>query len=82
MSCSSIAARIVFNSSIEDLESRYREVTVHPGQLAAATGAQADERSARSLVAASCSSIHVDRQQLAALGEVRTVGLADLFVAA
>jgi ABC-2 type transport system ATP-binding protein len=72
--------RIVFNSSIEDLESRYLEVTVRPEQLAAArTLKPIHEREVlgRSILLFD----HVDRQQLAALGEVRTVGLADLFVA-
>jgi len=72
--------RIVFNSSMEDLESRYLEVTVHPGQLAAARALKPmNEREVlgRSILLFD----HVDRQQLAALGEVRTVGLADLFVA-
>jgi ABC-2 type transport system ATP-binding protein len=74
------SGRIVFNSSIEELESRYLEVTVHPGQLAAARALKPiHEREVlgRSILLFD----HVDRQHLAALGEVRTVGLADLFVA-
>jgi ABC-2 type transport system ATP-binding protein len=72
--------RIVFNSSIEDLESRYLEVTVHPDQLAAARALK--PMSEREVLGRSILLFdHVDRQQLAALGEVRTVGLADLFVA-
>jgi ABC-2 type transport system ATP-binding protein len=72
--------RIVFNSSIEDLESRYLEVTVRPGQLDAARALKPmyeREVLGRSILLFD----HVDRQQLAALGEVHTVGLADLFVA-
>jgi ABC-2 type transport system ATP-binding protein len=72
--------RIVFNSSIEDLESRYLEVTVRPDQLASAHALKPiHEREVlgRSVLLFD----HVDRQQLATLGEVRTVGLADLFVA-
>jgi ABC-2 type transport system ATP-binding protein len=72
--------RIVFNSSMEEFESRYAEVTVRPEQVDAA-------RALRSIPQHSalwhnvflfCS---VDRQHLAALGEVRTPGIADLFVA-
>jgi ABC-2 type transport system ATP-binding protein len=72
--------RIVFNSSIEELESRYLEVTVRPDQLAAARALKPmNEREVlgRSILLFD----HVDRQQLSALGEVHTVGLTDLFVA-
>jgi ABC-2 type transport system ATP-binding protein len=72
--------RIVFNSSIEDLESRYLEVTVRPEQTAAARALkpiQEREVLGRSILLFD----HVDRQQLAALGEVRTARIADLFVA-
>jgi ABC-2 type transport system ATP-binding protein len=72
--------RIVFNSSIEDLESRYLEVTVRPEQTAAARALKPiHEREVlgRSILLFD----HVDRQQLALLGEVRTVRIADLFVA-
>jgi ABC-2 type transport system ATP-binding protein len=72
--------RIVFNSSLEDLESRYLEVTVRPEQTAAARALQPiHEREVlgRSILLFD----HVDRHQLAALGEVRTARIADLFVA-
>ncbi len=72
--------RIVFNSSLEDLESRYLEVTVRPEQAAAARALKPiHEREVlgRSILLFD----HVDRQQLAALGEVRTARIADLFVA-
>ena len=72
--------RIVFNRSMEDVESRYREVAVHPDQLAAARALHPiHERPGigRSVLLFD----GPDRQQLAALGEVRTPGLADLFVA-
>jgi ABC-2 type transport system ATP-binding protein len=72
--------RIVFNSSIEDLESRYFEVAVRPEQTAAARALKPiHEREVlgRSILLFD----HVDRQQLAALGEVRTARIADLFVA-
>jgi ABC-2 type transport system ATP-binding protein len=72
--------RIVFNSSLEDLESRYLEVTVGPEQISAARALKPiHEREVfgRSILLFD----HVDRQQLAALGEVRTARIADLFVA-
>ena len=72
--------RIVFDRSMEDVESRYREVAVHPQQLAAARALNPlHERQGfgRSILLFD----GADRQQLATLGEVRTPGLADLFVA-
>ena len=72
--------RIVFNRSIEELESRYLEVSVRPEQLAAARALKPiyeREMLGRSTLLFD----HVDRQQLAAFGDVRTAGLADLFVA-
>jgi ABC-2 type transport system ATP-binding protein len=72
--------RIVFNRSIEEMESRYLEVSIRPEQLAAARALKPiHEREVlgRSILLFD----HVDRQQLAALGEVRTAGIADLFVA-
>jgi ABC-2 type transport system ATP-binding protein len=72
--------RIVFNSSIEDLESRYLELTARPEQTAAARALKPiHEREVlgRSILLFD----HIDRQQLAALGEVRTARIADLFVA-
>ena len=72
--------RIVFNRSIEELEARYLEVAVRPEQLAAARALKPiyeREMLGRSVLLFD----HVDRQQLAALGDVRTAGLADLFVA-
>ncbi len=86
--------RIVLDCSMEELEARYVEVTVRPEHLTAARafrpmherqvlgrsillfdlarGGVADQRVADQ---------KLDRQQLAALGEVRTPGIADLFVA-
>jgi ABC-2 type transport system ATP-binding protein len=72
--------RIVFDRSIEEMESRYLEVTVRPEQVAAARALKPmheREGLGRSVLLFD----HVDRQQLAALGEVRTAGIADLFVA-
>src|SRR5450631_2207374 len=72
--------RIVFGCSMEEFEARYLEVTVNPDQVAAARALKPmHERHAlgRSILLFD----HVDRQQLAALGDVRTPSIADLFVA-
>src|SRR6201981_2285333 len=72
--------RIVLECSMEEFESRYLEVTVHPERVAAARELKLiHERQAlgRSVLLFD----HADRQQLAALGEVRTPSIADLFVA-
>jgi ABC-2 type transport system ATP-binding protein len=72
--------RIVFDSSIEELEAHYLEVTVGPEQLAAARALKPiDEREVfgRRILLFD----HVDRHQLTALGDVRTPSIADLFVA-
>ena len=71
---------IVLDCSMEEFESRYVELTVHPEQLAAARAFRPiHERQVfgRSILLFD----HVDRQQLAALGEARTPSIADLFVA-
>jgi ABC-2 type transport system ATP-binding protein len=72
--------RIVFGCSMEDFESRYVEVMVHPEHVAAAKALRPIyERQVfgRSILLFD----QVDRQQLAALGDVRTPSIADLFVA-
>ncbi len=72
--------RIVFDCSMEDVESRYLEVTVHPEQVAAAWALKpVHERHVlgRSVLLFD----RVNREQLAALGDVRTPSIADLFVA-
>ena len=72
--------RIVLNSSMEEFESRYLEVMVNPEQIAAARALKPiHERQVfgRSILLFD----RVERQQLAALGDVRTPSLADLFVA-
>ena len=76
--------RILLDSSMEDLESRYVELTVHPAQVAAARALKpVSERDVlgRSILLFDLASSHLDRPQLAALGETRTPGIADLFVA-
>jgi ABC-2 type transport system ATP-binding protein len=72
--------RIVFDCGMEEVESRYVEMVVHPEKVAAARALKPmHERQGlgRSILLFD----RVDRQQLAALGEVRTPSLADLFVA-
>src|SRR5947199_4242735 len=72
--------RIVFGCSMEEFESRYVEVTAHPEQIAAARALKPiHERQVfgRSILLFD----RADRQQLAALGDVRTPSIADLFVA-
>ena len=72
--------RIVLRCGMEEFESRYLEVTVNPDQVAAARALQPmHERQVfgRSILLFD----GADRQQLAALGEVRRPSIADLFVA-
>jgi ABC-2 type transport system ATP-binding protein len=72
--------RIVFNCEMEEFESRYQELTVNPENVAAARALRPIyERQVlgRSVLLFD----RVDRQQLVALGEVRTPSIADLFVA-
>jgi ABC-2 type transport system ATP-binding protein len=72
--------RIVLNCSMEEFESRYLELTVNPEQVAAARALKPiHERQVFGQTILLFD--HLDRQQLAALGEVRTPGIADLFVA-
>src|SRR5438128_6269049 len=72
--------RIVLECSMEEFESRYVEVMVHPDHVAGARSLNPIyERQVfgRSVLLFD----HVDRGQLAALGDVRTPSIADLFVA-
>src|SRR4029077_20991112 len=72
--------RIVLESSMEEFDSRYLEVMVNPEHLEAARALKPIyERPVfgRSVLLFE----HVDRQQVAALGEVRRPSIADLFVA-
>jgi len=76
--------RIVLDCSMEEFESRYLEVTVHPERVAAARGLKPiHERQVlgRSILLFDLKVDHVERQQVAALGEVRTPSITDLFVA-
>jgi ABC-2 type transport system ATP-binding protein len=72
--------RIVFSRSMEEVESNYTEVTAKPDRLDAARALKPmHERQAlgRSIMLFA----GADRQRLMELGEVRTVSIADLFVA-
>jgi ABC-2 type transport system ATP-binding protein len=72
--------RIVLDCSMEEFESRYLEVMVHPEQIAAARLLKPmHERQmlGRSILLFD----RADRQQLSLLGEVRTPSIAELFVA-
>ncbi|HXY60012.1 MAG TPA: hypothetical protein VEH26_00260, partial [Chthoniobacterales bacterium] len=72
--------RIVLECSMEEFESRYVELMVHPDHLAGARSLR--PMSERQLFGRSIMLFdHVDRGQLAALGDVRTPNIADLFVA-
>jgi ABC-2 type transport system ATP-binding protein len=72
--------RIVLDNNMEELESRYAELLVHPAQVAEARVLKPFyERQAfgRSIMLFE----RADREKLLTLGEVRTPGIADLFVA-
>lgn len=76
--------RIVLDCSMEDIESRYLEVMVNPHRVAAARALRPiHERQmlGRSILLFDQKLDHVNRQQLTALGDVRTPSIADLFVA-
>jgi ABC-2 type transport system ATP-binding protein len=72
--------RIVLECSMEEFETRYAEVMVRPEHLASAQALRpmhSRQVFGRSVLLFD----NADRQQLAALGDVRTPGIADLFVA-
>src|SRR5712675_703615 len=72
--------RIVLNCSMEEFESRFLEVTVHPEQVAAARALKPiHERQVFGRTVFLFD--RADRRQLAGFGEVRTPSIADLFVA-
>jgi len=76
--------RIVLSCTMEEFESRYLEVEVHPEHLAAARALKPiHERQALggSILLFDMKSHPVDASQLAALGDVRRPSIADLFVA-
>ena len=72
--------RIVLESSMEQLDARYAEVMVHPDYFEEAQALRpihTRQMFGRSIMLFE----NVDRSRLAGLGEVRTPGIADLFVA-
>ena len=72
--------RIIFNRSMEEVESRYLEVMVHPEKAAAAQALKPMQE--RQVFGGSILLFEgLDRQQLATLGDVRTPSITDLFVA-
>ena len=72
--------RIVFNCSMEELESRYLELMARPEQVEAARALKPMHE--RHGIGGSVMLFDgVDRQRLAALGDVRTPSIADLFAA-
>jgi ABC-2 type transport system ATP-binding protein len=77
--------RIVLSCSMEEFESRYVEVMVNPDQVAAARALkpmyEREVFGRRILMFDRGINRSIDRQQLAAIGEVRTPTIADLFVA-
>lgn len=76
--------RIVLACSMEEFESRYMELTVRPNQLLAARALKPiHEREAlgRNVLVFDGAANNVAREQLAAMGEIRTPSIADLFVA-
>ncbi len=72
--------RIVLNCSMDEFETRYAEVVVRPDQMAAARALKPLQE--RQVFGRSVLLFEgVDRHKLAALGEVRTPSIADLFIA-
>ena len=72
--------RIVLHCSMEEFESRYLEVTVHPEHVAAARALRPMHE--RQMLGRNILLFDgVGRRQLAALGEVHTPSISDLFVA-
>lgn len=72
--------RIVLSCTMEQFESRYLELQVNPEQLASARALKPIHE--RQVLGRSILLFDgLDRQQLAALGDVRTPSIADLFVA-
>jgi ABC-2 type transport system ATP-binding protein len=72
--------RILLDYSMEEIEARYVELTVQPAQVAAARSLKPIYE--RNMLGRSIMLFdRADRPQLSALGEMRTPGIADLFVA-
>jgi ABC-2 type transport system ATP-binding protein len=76
--------RIVLACSMEEIESRYVEVMVNPDQAPAARAHKPiyeRQTLGRSVVLFDLKAAGADRQTIAALGDVHTPSIADLFVA-
>jgi len=75
--------RAVLSSTMEAVEARYAELSVKPEELAAARalGPIAERQGLQGLGRSILLFDGVEHERLAALGDVRTPGLADLFVA-
>jgi ABC-2 type transport system ATP-binding protein len=72
--------RVVLSLSMEEIEFRFLELMVHPDQVVAARALKPIDE--RQVIGGSILMFEgADRQQVARLGEVRTPGIADLFVA-
>ena len=72
--------RVVLSYSMEEIESRFLELMVHPDQVDAARALKPIDE--RQVIGGSILMFDgVDRQRVATLGEARTPGIADLFVA-
>ena len=72
--------RVVLSYSMEEIESRFLELMVHPDQVDAARALKPIDE--RQVIDGSILMFEgADRQQVATLGEARTPGIADLFVA-
>jgi len=72
--------KVVLDRTMEEIDSRYLEVQVHPERVAAARALQPIHE--RQMLGRSILLFDgVDRQRLAEIGDVRKPGLADLFVA-
>src|SRR6202167_1326541 len=72
--------RVVLSHSMEEIETRFLELMVHPDQAAAARALKPIDE--RQVIGGSILMFEgADRQQVATLGEARTPGIAELFVA-
>jgi len=76
--------RIVFDSTMEELESRYLEVVVHPEQVAGGRELKPiyeHQGMGSSVLLFDLRATAANRQQVAALGQVRTPSITDLYLA-
>ena len=72
--------RVALSLSMEEIESRFLELMVHPDQVVAARALKPIDE--RPVIGGSILMFEgADRQQVTRLGEARTPGIADLFVA-